>query len=112
MPNRPLVLNESRGIRLSYDLAVQAVEACACKWVKEGRIIRNLTRDEAIAARNEQARVAHLRERTPVELPRVVFKPPEYAQAATRQELRIAADADKFMISAWVRQGIAQAGHA
>lgn len=109
MPNRNHILNESRGIRLSYDLAVQAVEACACKWVIKGRTIRNLTPDEAKVARKEQAERA-LSDRTPFELPKLIFTPPEYAQAATRNELRVARDADRFMVRAWVKEGLEQAG--
>lgn len=42
---------------MKHKQAQKAVDTCACTWVEFGVSVRDLTLAEAIAARNEQARI-------------------------------------------------------
>ena len=79
MSNNQRVLNTTRGFSLKHKQACRAVENCSAAWVEYGVSIRDLTLVESIAARNAQVKK---REPIPmVEIPGVIFKPPQATQA-------------------------------
>ena len=94
MSNNHRILNVTRGFTLKHKQAVRAIENCACAWVEYGVSIRDLTIAEAIAARNEQARIA---EPLPLaELPGLmVSNMPHYAE-----EIELSRAANKFAFEA------------
>jgi len=64
-----------RGFTLKFKQALRGIEECAFGWVEEGKIIRDLTLAESIAARNQQSK---LREALPLsELPNLRYEAPE-----------------------------------
>ena len=83
-----------RGFSLKLNQALKGIENCAFGWVKYGESIRDLTPAEAITARNGRARL--LEPLPSAEIPGLIFEPPINAQAATRQEYRLANEANLF----------------
>lgn len=103
------VLNVTRNCWMKQSQALRAIENCAYAWEEFGVSIRALTVAEAIAARNEQARLSigliywvegkdgkMIAKPYSAEIPGVVFQPPARAEAATRNELRLAWEANRF----------------
>lgn len=68
------VLNITRGFRLKHSQAYRGIENCAFKWVEVGVSVRDLTLEEAMQARKEQAK---MREPLPwAEIPGLSFNGP------------------------------------
>ena len=84
------ILNITRNFRLKRNQALRAIEQCACAWVEVNVSVRDLTIAESIQARNKQAAERELLDAS--ELPDITFKPPIGAEAAYRQERRLAYD--------------------
>ena len=91
MSNNQRVLNISRGYTLKHKQALRAVENCAAGWVVFGESIRDLSLAESIAKRNEHAKV---RDPLPcVELPGLIYRPPNGNGAEYRREIKLAREA-------------------
>lgn len=89
------ILNVTRGFRLRFNQARKAVEQCACEWVEVGISIRDLTLQESIAARAQQAK-----DREPLpfaEVPGLSFEAPTGQAGAHRQSRRLAYEAALFV---------------
>ena len=84
----------TRGFTLKAKQAEKAVADGAAVWVEYGVSIRQATIAESIAARNKQAS-----EREPIadaELAGLIFQPPTRALESTRNERKLAWEANKF----------------
>lgn len=89
------VLNVSRGYRLRFNQARRAVDQCAAEWVEVGVSIRDLTLQESVAARAQQAK-----DREPLpfaEVPGLSFEPATGQAGAHRQSRRLAYEAAIFV---------------
>lgn len=94
MTNNQRVFNVTRGFRMKHKQAVKAVEACACAWVDFGVSVRDLTLQEAIERRNEQAR---LRDPLPyAELVGLAYRPARGNEASHRMEITHARLANEY----------------
>lgn len=98
MASRHRVENLSRpGYYMNQGAALRAIEACSVKWVVEGESVRFLTHTEAVAARNERAKLS---EPLPyAEIPGITFEPPVSGIGATRRESRLLYDAHHFAMT-------------
>lgn len=99
MASRAYVFNETRGCYRRYKDALKAIhEHCACCWVIEGETMRDLTPQEAVQARNVQARL-----REPLEYaesPGLRYEPPVTGVVAFRNSRRLVFEAHRFAIGA------------
>lgn len=94
MASHTKVVNLTDGRHIKRSQAMGRVEQCISEWIEENVSIRDLTLRESIARRSEQARL-----NVPLanaEIPGVVFEPPANAQAATRREHQLLAEANAF----------------
>lgn len=92
------VLNLSKNYFMSRKQAERGVENCAFAWAEYGKTVRALTLAESIAARNQQSAM-----RIPLpspELPGIVFQPPATAPESSRQSMKIAYEAQRFVAEA------------
>lgn len=74
MAQDPRVLNITRGFRLKRSQAYRGIENCAWTWVEVGVSVRDLTLEESMKTRNEQAKL-----REPLvyaEIPGLIFEGP------------------------------------
>lgn len=90
------VLNVTRGIYLNQRMALIAIEVCSAAWVIEGRTIRDVTAEEAIALRNAQA--ARCERLAYVELPWLRYEPSAADTEGYRREQSLARSADRFAL--------------
>lgn len=93
------VFNVTKGCYRRYKDAVKAIqEHCSACWVEEGVSIRDLTPQEAIQARNEQAR---LREPLPYkEIHGLRYEPSVHGVEASRREGQLVWQAHQFATQA------------
>lgn len=93
--NNSRVFHVSGRFSLKHSQVVKGVDNCALAWVVFGESFRNLTPDEAIKARNQQAK-----EREPLpfaELPGLVFRAPAGKESALYAERAMAIQANQFV---------------
>lgn len=88
------VFNQSRSAYVKLRQAEQAVANCACAWVEFGVSVRDLSLKEAIAARNERARLQE--PLACAEIPGLVYEPGPGREAAARAQKRLAFEAKQF----------------
>lgn len=98
MSNNTRVLNLTRGFSLKHKQALRAIEVCSCVWVDYGKTIRDLTMSEAVAARNEQARLQE--PLASVEIRGVLFEPPASALATLYRGYELTRAANQLAFSA------------
>ncbi len=88
------VLNVTNGFWFKPGLVDLAIEQCAVAWVDRGVSVRNVTEDEAVVLRNQQAqqrmRLAY------AELPGLVYEPAIGGAEAYRNERLLAVEANNF----------------
>lgn len=85
------VHNVTRDFYWKKSKAERAIEECSAAWVVPGVSVRDLTVQESIAARNEQARLAE--PLALAELHGLTFEPPAYAVAGARMSRILARQA-------------------
>jgi hypothetical protein len=96
MASNARILNLTNGRRIKRNQALGRVEQCISAWVEPNVSIRDLTLQESIAKRSEEARAS-----VPLasaEIPGLVFEPPANAIAGTRLEHQRLAEANAFAI--------------
>jgi len=87
-----------RGFTLKYKQALRGIEQCAFAWVEPGRMIRDMTIAESIAARNAQAQ---LRQELPQsEIPGLRFQPPAKDAALWEERFDLLRQAGQFVSEA------------
>lgn len=107
------VINLSTGQRIKRSQARNRVEQCLCVWVDEGFTVRDLSREERMTARSNQAQEpkglvywVEGKDGKPVakplfaEIPGVVFMPAPNDEAATQREYELAVEANRFAAEA------------
>jgi hypothetical protein len=91
-------ISHTRGFTLKYKQAAKAVAEGSAVWVVYGESIRQASFAESVAARNKQAA-----EREPLadaEIAGLTFQPPARCAESTRNEMRLAWEANKFFAEA------------
>ena len=98
MASNSKILNVTTNRYVKRNQALGRVAECISIWVEEGVSIRDLTLREMVAARSVQARMNE--PVAGIEIPGIIFQPPEYAMAATREELDLADWANGYLAHA------------
>ena len=98
MASNTRILNLSNGRHIKRGQALGRVAQCISEWVEPNVSIRDLTLRESIAKRSELATLTVAL--ASAEIPGVVFEPPLSAQAATREEHRLLAEANAWAAGA------------
>jgi len=102
MASNTKVTNLTGGRRIKRSQAIGRVEHCVSVWVEYGISIRDLTLAESIAARSAQTK---LYPSPPfAEQPGLVYRVPDYMQAAHRRSLQLIGAANQF----WPKKPIVQ----
>jgi hypothetical protein len=92
------IVNVTNGFRLKPENAERAILNCSAEWVEKGVTIRSLTLQEAISARNEQAKV-----REPLafaEIPGLKFEAPASGLISTRESQGLIRAAHEYCLNA------------
>lgn len=94
MSNNKRCFHAIRGFAMKFKDVERGIEQCALAWVVKGESFRDLTPQEAIIARNTQARF-----REPLgyaEIPGIHFELREGELSATNREMLLAYEAQAF----------------
>jgi len=97
MTNNSRVTHAVRGYTMKFGQVQKRIAENSCfVWVKYGESFRDATIQEAAQMRKEQAK---LQEPIPfAELPGLIFKPAQNAQAQTRQGFALIQQANRFCL--------------